>query len=243
MNKLKTTIFTTLIFTCCTFNVNAQDIDNDGVPDLTDNCNFTFNPTQADNDGDQIGDFCDCNSSDANPLGQHIPAILITATPSTTINTGDLVSFNSIIDAGGTSPFYQWKKNSVNVGVNSPTYSDNTLINGDVITCELTSDVVCLAGNIKNSNSLTFIVNTLSTIENNFYDYKIILYPNPATNEIFIKSNFNIDYVEITDLNGREIKTLKIQNNKIDIQYLNSGIYFLKININGNFISEKIVKN
>jgi hypothetical protein len=35
------------------------DADNDGIEDLVDNCPNTANPTQADNDGDGLGDACD----------------------------------------------------------------------------------------------------------------------------------------------------------------------------------------
>lgn len=241
MKDLKTSFFTALIVFCCFLNTNAQDIDNDGVLDAVDNCKFTYNPTQQDNDTDQLGDVCDCEPNSANPTGQHTPAILITATPSTTINTGDLVTFNTTIDAGGTSPIFQWKKNGVNVGPNSPTFSDNTIVNGNTITCELTSDVVCLAGNIRTSNNLIFVVNTLTIIENNSNDDKLILYPNPTKKEIFIKSDFNLDIIEIFDLNGRFLSKQKVENNKINIQNINSGIYFLKIYMNGNYIIKRII--
>src|SRR5436190_2883620 len=36
-----------------------KDHDRDGVPDLIDNCPFTFNPKQEDVDGDGVGDSCD----------------------------------------------------------------------------------------------------------------------------------------------------------------------------------------
>ena len=241
MNNLKIRIFTPLIFLCFGINVSAQDIDNDGVIDAVDNCKFTFNPTQQDNDGDQIGDICDCEPSSSNPLGQHTPAIVITATPSTTINTGDMVTFNSTIDAGGTAPIFQWKKNGFNVGSNSSTYSDNTIINGDIINCELTSDVVCLAGNTRTSNNLTFIVNILSVNGNNFNDDKLIIYPNPTNKEIFIKSDFIVKNIEITDLNGRKLNSQNLENNKIDVQNLKSGIYFIKININEYYVLRRII--
>ena len=156
---------------CSTFlyKTYAQDIDNDGVADSVDNCKFTSNPFQLDNDSDNIGDDCDCDSSISDPLGQHSPAILISAIPSTTINSGTLVNFTSLIDSGGSSPIYQWKKNGIVVGTNISTYSDSLINNGDIISCELTSDVICASGNIKSSNLLVFTVNVLSIFEN-IYD-------------------------------------------------------------------------
>ncbi len=35
------------------------DSDEDGVPDVMDNCDFVWNPGQADSDGDGVGDACD----------------------------------------------------------------------------------------------------------------------------------------------------------------------------------------
>ncbi len=39
--------------------VSGSDGDGDGVPDSIDNCQFIYNPTQADMDGDKLGDACD----------------------------------------------------------------------------------------------------------------------------------------------------------------------------------------
>jgi PKD repeat protein len=49
---------------------NYPDQDNDGVPDVSDNCPTVYNPNQADYDGDGIGNICDqCTDSDADGFG------------------------------------------------------------------------------------------------------------------------------------------------------------------------------
>lgn len=40
-------------------NVSNVDTDGDGVMDLHDNCDLTFNPSQLDTDADGKGDACD----------------------------------------------------------------------------------------------------------------------------------------------------------------------------------------
>jgi len=39
--------------------INLLDSDGDGVPDAADNCPYVYNPSQADHDGNGIGDVCD----------------------------------------------------------------------------------------------------------------------------------------------------------------------------------------
>jgi len=45
----------------------TQDIDNDGIPDISDNCPTVANPTQTDTDGDGVGDACDNCTNISNP--------------------------------------------------------------------------------------------------------------------------------------------------------------------------------
>jgi hypothetical protein len=62
-------------------------------------------------------------------------------------------------------PSYQWKVNGTGVGTNSATYT-YTPLNGDIITCVLTSNAVCPTGNPATSNSVTMTVNPNLAVSN-----------------------------------------------------------------------------
>ena len=87
---------------------------------------------------------------------------------------------------------------------------------------------------------------SLSVDEFNKNDYKI--YPNPANNNVFIKTNKNFGEVTMTviDINGRVVysqKTNLVNEVQINISNLQSGMYIL--NIKGETINtnDKIIKN
>ncbi|MEP7169169.1 MAG: hypothetical protein ABI855_07330, partial [Bacteroidota bacterium] len=91
--------------------------------------------------------------------GPPAPAVSIAANPSGPICTGTSVTFTATPTFGGTSPQYQWKINGVNVGTNSTTFTSTTLNDGDIITCVMTSNSVCVTTFIANSNPLVIVVN------------------------------------------------------------------------------------
>ena len=83
-------------------------------------------------------------------------SVSISTSPAGTICAGTSVTFTATPTSPGTSPVYQWKLNGVNVGTNSTTYSNNTLLlNNDVVTCEMTSNASpCLIGSPATSNAI-----------------------------------------------------------------------------------------
>ena len=86
------------------------------------------------------------------------PSVSISGTSGPVICSGTSVTFNATPVNGGSSPFYQWKKNGANIWVNSSSYIDSGLADGDIITCEMTSSRSCLTTPSATSNSLTFSV-------------------------------------------------------------------------------------
>lgn len=242
MNILKSLLFTCLVFVAFIDKANAQDIDRDGVQDMVDNCKYTHNPDQADADNDLIGDACDCDPILANPGGQHKPAILISCNTNDTIFNLTKVVFTSIIDAGGSMPIYQWEKNGVLVGSNSSTYQDSLLATGDTITCTLISNVVCAAGNVVTSNALGFVSypNDLSVLASTSTP-SLTLYPNPSNKVLRIESNGFIENIALTDLQGKTWKTWASSLNPLNIEDLAAGVYFLRLQIEGQVLFRKIV--
>ena len=90
-----------------------------------------------------------------------IPSISISTT-NTNICSGTNVTISAISTNGGT-PIYQWKKNGANVGTNSASYVDASLLNNDIVLCEMTSSVNCASPNLVISNPITMTVNSLIT--------------------------------------------------------------------------------
>ena len=76
----------------------------------------------------------------------------------TTVCQGTPVTFTATPVNGGLNPIYQWRINGINAGTNNSVYSYSP-VNNDVITCMLTSDVACPAGNPATSNPVTMTVN------------------------------------------------------------------------------------
>ncbi len=55
---------------CWTVAIDPNDIDNDGIPNISDNCPDVYNPDQNDRDTDGIGDACDlCTDMDGDGYG------------------------------------------------------------------------------------------------------------------------------------------------------------------------------
>jgi uncharacterized protein (TIGR02145 family) len=66
---------------------------------------------------------------------------------------GSAVTFTTTPSNGGTDPVYSWMVNGFSSGSNSPLFT-TTPDDGDIITCELTSSIMCPSGNPATSNAI-----------------------------------------------------------------------------------------
>lgn len=93
----------------------------------------------------------------------NVPTVVVTADPGTTVCDGTNVTFTANTTFAGPTPVYQWKKNGNPVGGNNATYTDNTLVSGDVLTCTMNSSAPCVSPVIVTSSAVTMTVNALSS--------------------------------------------------------------------------------
>jgi hypothetical protein len=90
----------------------------------------------------------------------HHPQVLIqTTSGSDTIADGDEITFDAILTDGGPNPFYQWKVNGINIGIDSSVFTASSLNDNDLIRCDVTLNNAFCNNTISiSSNAITVTV-------------------------------------------------------------------------------------
>jgi len=88
--------------------------------------------------------------------------------------------------------------------------------------------------------------NVLKT--NTFNASKFSTYPNPVSNNVTISNTENIllTDVNITDINGRTVKSVKVNNLsevEMNVSELGAGVYFMNITSDAGKAVKKFIKN
>lgn len=68
-------------------------------------------------------------------------------------------TFLASVTNGGTTPVYSWKINGIDSGGNSHQFIARALIDGDIVSCELTSNATCAEPPVLLSNQISMTVN------------------------------------------------------------------------------------
>jgi hypothetical protein len=174
--------------------------------------------------------------------------VIITQNPTdVTADAGGSVEFT--VSASGSEPFtYQWYKNAVmlsNTNASVLTLTNITVDDAGVYSCMVSnqetnavSDDANLFVNQTNINAITDA-------------YGLNMYPNPTSTFLTIElNNPNAEKmtIEIVDTAG-EIVYLSVEDcngyafkKQLDIEHLNTGVYFCKISIGNYFTVRKIIK-
>lgn len=94
---------------------------------------------------------------------------------------------------------------------------------------------------IETNNYSTIIQNALGLNENE-YAKTMVLYPNPVLDFLHFSTNEQVLKVAIYDLNGRILQSVSVHENKVDLNALKTGNYFVKIYTEKGIVNRIIIK-
>jgi D-alanyl-D-alanine carboxypeptidase len=153
---------------------------------------------------------------------------------------GDTTSFGFGLGCVEPNQGYNWIGNEGNIeGHASATYYLPSI-----------DAYVSVVNNLMQSNagivaSVEFVVSQYSLSNTQFSNDTFSIFPNPTTNFITLNSNEQVaETIEIYDLQGRKVVSIvnAIKNPTIDVSYLSTGDYILKMKSNNQFIVKKLIK-
>ncbi len=159
------------------------------------------------------------------------PSVSVVASQ-TNICAGTNVIFTATAINGGTTPAYQWKKNGVNVGTNSPVYTDSTLSVGTQISCVLTSSIVSPCLFFPTAISNTVVMSSTPLVA------PAVFVSTPTT---FICSGRSVTFTA-NPVNGGTAPSYQWRKNGINVG-TNSNIYVDSTLINSDLISCVLTSN
>jgi len=70
---------------------------------------------------------------------------------------------------------------------------------------------------------------------------KLKIFPNPTTSKIAVLSDLNISHLRLMDMYGHAQK-ISFENDEIDLSRLSRGLYFIHAQLDGYWITRKIIK-
>ncbi len=133
----------------------------------------------------------------------------------------------------GSNPTYQWLDCSTGqpiAGATNQIFMPTA--NGQY--AAIVSDSLCT------DTSTCYTINNVSIAENSLPH--VALYPNPTTGLLQIKASQEIQKIQVHDLVGREIFSIRQPENQVDLSALNSGIYLIKVWFDEGVVVRRVVR-
>jgi subtilisin-like proprotein convertase family protein len=169
------------------------------------------------------------------------PSLYVVAHPGLSIAPGQSDTLVAIVSGAGSAPIYQWRLNGVVIpGATSAIYISSTFVNGDSVSCYVTSTGTC--GGVTVHRTVHILVATGSTgIAQQSGEWNVRLLPNPnkgafrLQGDLGVTTNEQVD-IEVTNMLGQVIYSGNAiaKGGRLDEQVelsntLANGTYILKM--------------
>jgi len=166
------------------------------------------------------------------------PSVFLDVNPLTSVPAGTTVTLTAIPTHGGPAPEYQWYKNGVLIaGATSATYSSSSFVNGDSVSCRMTSSGGC--GGVVTFNSAKITVYPVG-ISQTAQATEVKLVPNPNKGIFTVKGALSTAAtqevsVEVTNILGQVVYRSKttavggVVNETVQLNAPASGMYILTV--------------
>ena len=157
-------------------------------------------------------------------------------------NTGNIVTGNlNLVLSGENADVFTLSATTLNgLTIGEEVYI--TLTPRDNLVQGTYTAILTVSGEGLESKSIEIIHNVTDSDIDDVVANQLSIFPNPAQNDIFIKSNLSIEKVEIYSLSGELLMQENNFNEKISVSVLLRGVYLLKIYTDKGLVVSKIVK-
>lgn len=117
------------------------------------------------------------------------------------------------------------------------------IINNFAVTAGQTYFIYISSWEAPQTVAYTLNVTEVSLGVNQFQQKKsVVVYPNPATNILQIETDFTVNSTAVYNVNGQRLE-VKLTDNKIAIDHLQSGFYILELNTNEGKVFKNFIKS
>lgn len=245
-------------FSGTTIDWNCHDFNNDGYVDIlgggglmmnNGDMTFTLNvsaPTNGpigdvNNDGFMdivLGNTIYMNSGNTN---KHL-TVNLTGTASNKNGIGARIvvaspSFTQMREIRSGDAFHYMSSLNAHFGLGTDTQIDQ-------VTIYWPSGIVDVIEDVAVNSTLEVIEGNFSTNVTETAKGEFTLFPNPALDVLYVRSQDNManQPVNVFSIDGQRVLNATLRNDQLDISSLKSGVYMLRLQLNGRMLQQRFVK-
>ena len=182
---------------------------------------------------------------------------------SSSTTSGDVFVYTASVtdDASSTNPNGEWNTISNTVASGKRTVTlERTLTNNDLNDLQLAFDTtnsidvvwsrsgsaIATAPNVNRGDTTAVFTTILGVDAVSFYD-EVLVYPNPSSGEVFIKSKTNVSKISVYSQTGVLVKTVNIDNHsneiKVNVSDLPKTVYIFELQNDFEKTWKKVIVN